>query len=102
MDKNNELFEFIKINIIRELCSKVSITEAEAIANSTILKLSHDLGGNEFYIPKSLAEQEKRKKIYNEFNGRNTSELARKYNLSERRIESIIAEERIRNQPSLF
>ena len=61
-----------------------------------ILALAFMAGGRGFYLPQ--AERVKKallyKRVYDEFDGRNQSELGRKYKLSEQRVYQIIKEQR--------
>lgn len=64
--------------------------------------LAEDWGGTSVYIPKDeLRRLRKRNsRIYNEFNGGNVADIARKYGISEQRVYVILKEERQRRRTS--
>lgn len=82
--------------------------EADALAEAVVRAFAHYFGGREFYLPKGdkLDMAERDCKIYEDFNGRNLHELCTKYNLCDRQVSNIIAEQRELHrrkiQPSLF
>ena len=65
---------------------------AEIFGIDIALKLSENFGGMRLYIPKheTLLRSIRNQQIKNEFNGRNQRPLARKYNLTETQVRSIL------------
>lgn len=66
---------------------------AEEIGVENILKLSKIIGGTTFYLPREdrLLLPLRDKKILEEYNGYNTLELAKKYEVSQRWVRQIVA-----------
>ena len=93
--------------LLREL-KTVDATAASQISNELMYQISQHWGGQSIYIIKddSFQAEERDIQIYNEFNGHNHTELAKKYNLTEVYIYRIVKrmheQERNRLQPSLF
>lgn len=77
---------------------------AEQIGVGNFIKLSELIGGATIYIPKSesFLRPVRDSRIKQEFNGYNHTELAKKYNLSERWIREICGEGHAKGQCSLF
>lgn len=77
---------------------------AEEIGVVNFIKLAELVGGSTFYIPKSESffRPVRDLRIKQEFNGYNHSELAKKYNLSERWIREICGEGNMKGQFSFF
>lgn len=77
---------------------------ADGIGIDNFIKLTGLVGGTTFYIPKteSFLRPVRDLRIKAEFNGYNHSELAKKYNLSERWIRAICGEGHLEGQISLF
>jgi Mor family transcriptional regulator len=100
-----EIIEVLRVSFMRR-----GLTEAAALdeAQAATLALSTWLGGRQVYLPNGervrLAIRDRL--IYLEYNGRNKSELAARYRLTERSVETIAAEQRaihIRKiQPDMF
>ena len=69
---------------------------ADHIGIEAFNKLLWLCGGEHLYIPKTdkVWRRERNKRIIADFNGGNIKELARKYSLSERRIQQIVNESR--------
>ena len=65
---------------------------AEEIGTDNLLKLSVLLGGSSFYLPRRerILRPLRDRKILEEYNGYNTEELARKYEVSQRWVQEII------------
>ena len=65
---------------------------AEEIGVDNLLKLSLLVGGTTFYMPKKerILRPLRDQKIREEYNGYNTADLARKYDVSQRWVEQII------------
>lgn len=72
---------------------------AETIGLDAYRKLVENYGGSHVYICKSetVLRELRNIEIYNEFNGFNYRELAKKYNLSEKTVREIVSV--IRNIP---
>lgn len=81
---------------------------ARQFANELMFTMSQNWGGQSLYIIKddTFHIDERDIKIYNDFNGHNHTELAKKYKLSLQYIYRIIKRmaeiEKKRNQPDLF
>jgi len=77
---------------------------AETIGVANFIKLAELIGGATIYIPKtdSFLRPVRDLRIKKEFNGYNHTELAKKYNLSERWIREICGEGHAKGQCSLF
>ena len=77
---------------------------AEQIGVEGFIKLAELIGGATIYIPKadSFLRPVRDLRIKQEFNGYNHTELAKKYNLSERWIREICGEGHAKGQYSLF
>lgn len=65
---------------------------AEVVGLDCFMKLACLCGGQNIYIPKSdtLCRSARNRQIKKSFNGENYREIARKYNLSERRVRTIL------------
>ncbi len=70
------------------LCREI----AEQIGTDNLLKLSMLIGGSTFYLPRKerLLRHLRDIKIREEYNGYNTAELSRKYDVSQRWVQQII------------
>lgn len=77
---------------------------ADQVANHLRNSIATSWGGQLIYIPKDLQAKLSTRdaQIYAEFNGKNHSELATKYNLNIARIYEIIKTVRKTKQPDLF
>lgn len=71
---------------------------AQEIARDLAIELARDFGGHFFYFPRNLADAlaGRDREIYAAYNGRNITELASKYGLSEVRIYQIL--DRVRRE----
>lgn len=65
---------------------------AEKIGTDNLLELSLLVGGQTFYMPQkeSILRPLRDMKIREEYNGYNTADLARKYDVSHRRVQQIV------------
>ena len=65
---------------------------AEEVGVDGLLKLSMRIGGETLYIPqmKGILRTLRDQKIREEFNGYNTADLARKYDVSQRWVQQIV------------
>jgi len=77
---------------------------ADTIGVANFIKLAEFVGGSTIYIPKadSFLRPARDLNIKKEFNGYNHSDLAKKYNLSERWIREICGEGHLEGQITLF
>jgi Mor family transcriptional regulator len=81
---------------------------ARAQARKLALVQAHYMGGRAYYIPtgEHLKAALRDRAIWDEFNGRNIDQLARKYGLSVPQTYAVVAEQRqltrLRYQPDLF
>jgi Mor family transcriptional regulator len=86
----------------------VSAEDANQVASELCAQVRADWGGQQLYIRKASPEEmtQRDQLIYNEFNGRNHLQLARKHNLSTAHIYHIVklakARERASRQHHLF
>lgn len=100
-----ELVDVLRATFVRRGQSDATALDA---AQSVVLAISQHLGGKQIYLPtgERLRAAVRDRRIYLEYNGRNREELARRYQLTTRRIETIAAEQRAiyvrRLQPDLF
>ncbi|WP_439841217.1 Mor transcription activator family protein [Aeromonas veronii] len=82
--------------------------QAKAQARKLALVQAHYMGGRAYYIPTGdhLKAALRDRAIWDEFNGRNIDQLARKYGLSVPQTYAVVAEQRQltqrRHQPDLF
>jgi Mor family transcriptional regulator len=98
------------VDVLRASFQHRGRSEGEAIAEAqhAALAIGEYLGGRQIYLPRGdrLKEWLRDRAIYLEFKGVNKEELARRYGLTDRRIEQIAAEQRAvyirRIQPDLF
>ena len=79
-------------------------TVAQIVGMENALKLSQHLGGTCFYYPQidTLLRAKRDERIRKEFNGANHRELARKYNLTESWIRSIVQRQQAYEQSDMF
>ena len=100
---------------LQSLCELMRVTlEGQAVSNSVHISealattLSTYLGGRDIYIPNGerLKDALRDIRIWREFKGNNLEQLSRNYDLTERRVSQIIAEQRAafvaRKQRRLF
>lgn len=68
----------------------------EAVGVNAAKKIVEIFGGDSLYVPKpeSVIRMARDRQIYSEFNGQNQRELMQRYNLTFRRINGIISEQR--------
>lgn len=98
------------VDVLRASFQRRGRSEEEAIAEAqhAALAIGEYLGGRQIYLPRGdrLKEWLRDRAIYLEYRGVNKDELARRYGLTDRRIEQIAAEQRAvyirRIQPDLF
>lgn len=88
--------EMIPEGIYREIVEEIGVTN--------FVKLAELVGGTTIYIPKSEAilRPVRDMQIKKEFNGCNHTELAKKYNLSERWIRKVCGEGHLEGQVTMF
>lgn len=84
----------------------VEETEARRLGQDLALEISREWGGTSPYIPVSTAVSDRNRRIFADYRDGNYLELARKYNLSERQVRTIVARVRAaeiaRSQADLF
>lgn len=98
------------IDVLQATYRRMGMDESQALhlAEQGVLALGKYRGGRRDYLPTGdrLQTAVRDRRIYLEYNGRNKEELARRNNVTERRIEQIAAEQRAiyirRIQPELF
>ncbi len=92
-------------NLTIEDLDEEDIVLAELIGLGNFIKLVKVYGGGRIYIKKhdTLTKKARDKEILENFDGGNYNELAKKYDLSESMVRSIIGEDFLKkNQLSLF
>lgn len=110
--KQHEILEQLGI-IVMESITSVSSVELppalkEEIAGDVVQKVAHTWGGSLIYMPKNLVFQvsERKKEIYQRFDGTNHNKLAKEYKFSVQYIYRVIKEvgeaEKKRQQPDIF
>ncbi len=77
---------------------------AEEIGIENFIKIVEKFGGTSLYIPKlkTVYNDAIKKLIIEEYNGYNKKKLARKYEISERTVQSIVNENKYLEQLKLF
>jgi Mor family transcriptional regulator len=98
------------IDVLLATYRRLGASEDQALeyAEQGVLAIGKYCGGRQSYLPtgERLETAVRDRRIYLEYNGRNKGELAQRYDLTERRIEQIAAEQRAihirRIQPELF
>ncbi|MGN0710512.1 MAG: Mor transcription activator family protein [Anaerovoracaceae bacterium] len=88
--------EMVPEGLLREI--------AEEIGCVNLIKLLDIVNGDTVYLQRAdnILRPVRDKHIREEFNGYNRSELAKKYNLSERYMRELCGEEQVEGQMSLF
>lgn len=91
MEKKKESTKNLEMVSLESLPEDLQMI-AEEISLDFALKLSQKFGGMRLYIPKheTLLRSIRNQQLKNEFNGRNQRPLARKYNLTESQVRSIL------------
>ena len=85
--------------VVRDVLARSGVKAGEAPAKAAVAVGEHLIeiwGGQHIYFPRDIARRNAR--IYDDFNGENVDELARKYRLSDSAIYSVIATERERRR----
>ena len=101
----SELIDVLACELVR---GGMAQEQAKAQARKLALVQAHYMGGRAYYIPTGdhLKAALRDRAIWDEFNGRNIDQLARKHGLSVPQIYSVVAEQRklniARNQMQLF
>lgn len=77
---------------------------AEVIGIKNFIRLTELLGGATWYIPQknSILTEIRNKQLKKEYNGYNIKQLVSKYKISERQIYTIVGENKMQGQISLF
>ena len=101
---NALLAEVNQLTLDSLISHNVDANIADQIANHLRNAIAASWGGQLIYIPKDFQAKlsDRDNQIYAEFNGKNHSELATKYNLTIARIYEIIKSVRKNKQPDLF
>ena len=101
---NALLAEVNQLTIDSLISHNIDASTADQIANHLRNTIASSWGGQLIYIPKDFQAKltDRDTQIYAEFNGKNHSELATKYNLTIARIYEIIKTIRKKKQPDLF
>ena len=98
------LFEVYEIH--RHSLKKFGITEQQAhkIATTQVIAIGNYYGGRSFYLPQNdkLKRYLRDVEIYNQFNGQNVNDLAKRYKVSHQTIYTAIASQRNARQQKLF
>lgn len=98
------LFEQMRITFEKEVGDELAVE----LAMKALMEMGKHAGGQYIYFPKmeTLSRGVRDICIWDQFNGENVRELAKKFDLTVQRVYSIIAEQRKielqRNQPALF
>ncbi|ATL91888.1 transcriptional regulator [Aeromonas sp. CU5] len=101
----SELVDVLACELVR---GGMAQEQAKAQARKLALVQAHYMGGRAYYLPTGdhLKAALRDRAIWDEFNGRNIDQLARKYGLSVPQTYAIVAEQRgltrRRMQPDLF
>ncbi len=101
MDQNmRELLDDTTIEDLPEGCQPI----VEIVGMELFFELSEYAQGDALYIPKpeSIVTPARNRKIKKEWNGYNIRELADKYGLTPNRIRSILKDEQVFGQLSMF
>ena len=89
--------------LARELKARsIESQTAEDISSSVAITFRQNYGGMPIYIQKSDDNSQRNAEIYRKFNGKNTFELCREYDLCYQQILKIVKEQRTKNQRDLF
>lgn len=98
------------IDVLRSAFARDGLDEAQSDrqARLAVTALAEYLGGRMFYLPKgdSLRQAIRHDRIWREFDGQNISQLAQTYEVSERQVYRVLAQQRAmrraRRQGQLF
>lgn len=86
------------IDVLRATFRRLGASEEQALdyAEQGVLALGQYCGGRQGYLPtgERLQTAVRDRRLYLEYNGRNKAELARRYGITERRMEQIAAEQK--------
>lgn len=89
-----------------ELFKQHGIDDAMKLGWDAAILVNTELAGQQAYFPRRHLVSQRDRQIYREFNGDNHSQLAKKYNMTDRQIYNIVArirrEDFERNQLGLF
>jgi len=101
----SELVDVLTLELTR---GGMTLPQAQAQARKLALVQAHYMGGRAYYIPTGdhLKAALRDRAIWDEFNGRNIDQLARKHGLSVPQTYAVVAQQRAltrrRHQPDLF
>lgn len=84
----------MELSDVIDACLAEEKVVANKLTEKIIASIAFYLGGRDLYLPngKALEMFLRNLRIYQEFNGRNQAELAKKHSMTERRIEQITKE----------
>lgn len=93
----SELVDVLACELVR---GGMAQEQAKAQARKLALVQAHYMGGRAYYIPTGdhLKAALRDRAIWDEFNGRNIDQLARKYGLSVPQTYAVVAEQRLINK----
>ncbi|MCX0422092.1 transcriptional regulator [Aeromonas veronii] len=93
----SELVDVLACELVR---GGMAQEQAKAQARKLALVQAHYMGGRAYYIPtgEHLKAALRDRVIWDEFNGRNIDQLARKYGLSVPQTYAVVAEQRLINK----
>lgn len=86
-----QLAELVDVTVAALRREGVDDAEVLRLAEVVVLAQALHFGGHQFYLPKgqALATALTHARVFHEHNGRNVPELARKYDLTTRQVQSI-------------
>lgn len=84
------------IEVVEAAFAREGVDDSKALARLAVGALALQVGGGEFYLPRGerIRAALQRKKIWDEFNGKNLRDLARKYRMTTSHIYAILKEQR--------
>ncbi len=90
------LAEIVDVLVDTARRAGIGVDDAWAQAERSVLAISAYIGGRSIYLPRGdrVLEAIRDRRIWSEFRGDNTVELARRYDLTERHVQRILAEQR--------
>lgn len=91
--------EIIRLNLEVLSAAGLSSDQAKDLAEQLCSRFGEEYGGEMLYVPvgRYWKLKERYSSIYQDFNGYNYRELAKKYHLTERWVQRIVAEFRARD-----
>ncbi len=102
LDRHLELLEDVQAKVAAMAMAEFSADERRGsfFGRRVADMLADEWGGQSIYMPKDVARRclKRNIRLFDEFNGSNVAELARKYGLSEQRVYAVIKAERARRR----